>query len=77
MDSVNISFEQALARLEEIVSHMDRGDMPLEQSLALFEEGAALSGRCSDLLKKAEQTVLRLAKNNDGTADEIPFGGDF
>ncbi len=71
-----ISFEQALARLEEIVARMDRGDMPLEQSLALFEEGTTLSGHCAELLKKAEQTVMRLTKNSEGSVEEMPFGGD-
>ena len=71
-----ISFEYALTRLEEIVAQMDRGDMPLEKALALFEEGAGLVGRCSGLLKNAEQTVLRLGRNSEGSIEEIPFGGD-
>ena len=71
-----MSFEQALKRLEEIVSLMDRGDMPLEKALALFEEGSGHVARCSALLKSAEQTVLMLGKNSVGSIEEIPFGGD-
>lgn len=73
---MDISFEQALARLEEIVAQMDRGDMPLEKALALFEEGTGLVNRCSVLLKNAEQTVFKLGKNSEGSIEEIPFGGD-
>ena len=47
------SFEQSMARLEQIVRAMERGDVPLEESLKLFEEGTALVRRCSGLLDGA------------------------
>lgn len=73
---MDLKYEQAVARLEEIVVLMDRGDMPLEEALALFQEGTGLVNHCSELLKSAEQTVLKLVKNSDGGVEEAPFGGD-
>ena len=67
------SFETAMKRLEEIVRTMERGEMPLEQSLALFEEGTALAAACRRELDKAEQQVVRLKKGADGTPEELPF----
>ncbi len=71
---MELSFEQALARLEEIVAQMDRGDMPLDKAIALFEEGTGLVRRCSGLLKDAEQTVVKLGRNSEGAVGELPFG---
>ena len=66
-------FEQAMARLEEIVNTLERGDAPLEESLSLFEEGAKLMKQCSDLLDKAEQKVTKLTVTADGELIEVPF----
>ena len=49
-----LSFEQALKRLETITDTLQKGGMPLEEMIALFEEGAALAKRCHDRLNKAE-----------------------
>jgi len=68
-------FEQAMARLEEIVNTLERGDAPLEESLSLFEEGAKLMKQCSDLLDKAEQKVTKLTVTADGELIEVPFEG--
>ena len=68
-------FEQAMARLEEIVNILERGDAPLEESLSLFEEGAKLMKQCSDLLDKAEQKVTKLTVTADGELIEVPFEG--
>ncbi|MDE7243893.1 MAG: exodeoxyribonuclease VII small subunit [Oscillospiraceae bacterium] len=57
-------------RLEQIVSLLERGDVLLADSLALFEEGTKLVSRCSALLDSAEQTVVRLQKGPDGTPQE-------
>ena len=67
------SFEQAMARLEEIVGLLERGEAPLETSLALFEEGTKLMRQCSVLLDKAEQTVTMLKVDMSGQPQEIPF----
>jgi len=67
------SFEDNIARLEEIVSMLERGDAQLKDSLALFEEGTKLVETCSDMLEKAQQQVVRLQKGMDGEPCEVPF----
>lgn len=67
------SFEENMTRLEEIVSLLERGDAPLADSLALFEEGTRLSALCAGLLDEAEQTVVKLQKGPDGEPVELPF----
>lgn len=66
-------FEECLQRLETIVKEMERGDLPLEQSLKLFEEGIALSGSCRSELEDAEGKVEILIKNN-GVVRAEAFG---
>ena len=68
-----MSFEQSLARLEEIVKLLEKGDAPLAESLGLFEEGAGLIRSCGKLLDEAEQTVVQLRKGPDGEPEELPF----
>ena len=65
-------FEEAMIRLEEIIGLLERGDAPLDQSLALFEEGTALIKKCDSALDKAEQKVSMLIRTEDGPA-ELPF----
>ena len=67
------SFEQNMARLEEIVVLLERGDAPLADSLALFEEGTKLSVLCAGMLDEAEQKVVKLQKGPDGEPIELPF----
>jgi len=69
----NMSFEQALKRIDEIVKNLERGDAALEQSLALFEEGTALIRSCGKMLDEAEQKVVKLRKGEDGAPVELPF----
>ena len=59
------SFEESLARLDEIVKHLEKGDMPLSESLNLYEEGTALINACSKMLDEAEQNILKLKKSPD------------
>ncbi len=73
MAKKTLSFEESMQRLEEIVRLLERGDVPLEESLALFEEGSGLIARCSKLLDNAEQKVIKLKKGSDGTPVELPF----
>lgn len=73
MAKKTLSFEQSMQRLEEIVRLLERGDVPLEESLALFEEGSGLIAQCSKLLDNAEQKVIKLKKGSDGTPVELPF----
>ncbi len=70
------TFEERIARLEEIVARLERGDAPLADSLALFEEGTKLIGECSAQLDQAEQQVVKLMKGPDGAPVELPFGAD-
>ena len=62
-----------MSRLEEIVRHLERGDVPLEASISLFEEGTALMKQCNLLLSKAEQKVTKLLSGPDGTPVEQPM----
>ena len=66
-------FEECLQRLEVIVKEMERGDLPLEQSLKLFEEGIALSGSCRRELEEAEGKIEILLKD-DGKLRVEAFG---
>jgi exodeoxyribonuclease VII small subunit len=66
-------FEAALARLEEIVKELETGDLPLEQSLKLFEEGIKLSRLCNKRLEDAERKVEILLKSKNGTVTAQPF----
>ena len=67
------SFESRLQRLEEIVSALEKGDAPLADSLALFEEGTKLVGECTRELDRAVQKVVKLMKGPDGAPVELPF----
>ncbi|MBO7670790.1 MAG: exodeoxyribonuclease VII small subunit [Oscillospiraceae bacterium] len=68
-----LSFEEAMKRLEEIVSHLEKGDIPLEESIRLFEEGSGLLALCSSQLEEAEQKVSLLRRGDDDGTEEIPF----
>ena len=71
-----LTFEQSMARWEEIVGLLERGDAPLEQAMALFEEGAAILRTCSAQLDEAEQKVQLLTAGADGQPQEQPFQGE-
>lgn len=68
------SFEAAIARLEEIVERLDDGQLPLEESLALFKEGMALAKRCRSLLEAAELQVKEAMA--DSRLSEVAEEGD-
>ena len=76
MTKKTLSFEESMQRLEVIVQRLERGDVPLEESLALFEEGSGLIAQCSKLLDSAEQKVIKLKKGSDGAPVELPFGAE-
>ena len=67
------TFEENMARLEEIVGKLEKGDAPLGDSLKLFEEGTKLIGQCRGELDKAEQQVVKLMKGPDGAPVENDF----
>lgn len=72
-DINEISFEQAMAKLEEIVTALENGKAPLDRSLALFEEGVALVKLCSSKLEGAEKKVKILMSDKNGEYDERDF----
>ena len=73
MAKKTLSFEESMQRIEDIVRLLERGDVPLEESLALFEEGSGLIAQCSKLLNNAEQKVIKLKKGIDDKPVELPF----
>ena len=64
------TFEASMERLNEIVRLLENGDVNLEESIALFEEGTKLSANCGKLLDEAEQKVTKLMQGVDGTPVE-------
>ena len=76
MAKKKMSFEDSLKRLDEIVKHLESGDLPLEESLSLFEEGMALVTSCNAMLEEAEQKVSILRAGKDGSLSEEPFTGE-
>ena len=73
MNEENKTFEQTLRRLEEIVRAMERGDVALEESLKLFQEGTELVRSCGKLLDDAEQQVKLVLSGPDGEPVEEDF----
>jgi exodeoxyribonuclease VII small subunit len=71
----NITFEQALARLEEIVRMLESGSAPLDKSLEYFEEGVRLVKMCNVQLDNVEQRIKILSKNDSGEMIESDFVG--
>lgn len=69
-------FEASLKRLEEIVQRLESGDMPLEESLRVFEEGMKLVAFCSQKLEEAEKKVTLLTNRQEGGVEEVPFDLD-
>ena len=67
------SFEESMARLEQIVRAMEKGDVPLDEALKLFQEGTELVRDCGKLLDEAELQVNKIATATDGTPLEEEF----
>lgn len=65
-----MSFEAAMAALETVVGQLERGEVPLEQSISLYERGAALKKRCEEKLKEAEEKVAAITLGEGG----VPTG---
>ena len=65
-DIAAMSFEAALAELERIVENLERGDVPLDRSIAIYERGEALKAHCAKLLKAAEDKVEKIRLTRDG-----------
>ena len=82
-DPQPLSFEAALQRLETIVQRLEKGELPLEESLVLYEEGVRLARLCHGKLEEAEGKIELLLKDTrgdlvadkDGKPRKVPFGG--
>ena len=64
----DLPFERAMEQLEEIVRRLERGDVPLDESVAIYERGEALKRHCEALLKRAEARIQKIAIGPDGRA---------
>ena len=67
-DVDNLSFEEAIKELETVVGQLERGDVALDESIALYERGAALKARCEAKLKEAEEKVAKITLGEAGEA---------
>jgi exodeoxyribonuclease VII small subunit len=72
----DLTFEESLTRLEQIVTALEAGNLPLEDSLKAFEEGIALARRCAKYLDEAERRVELLLKDESGLLRTQPFAGE-
>lgn len=63
-------YEKSMLRLEEIVELLESGELPLEESMKLFEEGTKLSAECYETLKNAEQKIALLSETENKEDDE-------
>lgn len=69
-----MSFEAAMAELEKVVGQLERGDVPLEESITLYERGAALKAHCDDKLKDAQEKVEKIRLGQSGAPEgTVPF----
>ena len=77
MNSQNKTFEASMQRLEQIVRAMERGDVALEESLKLFQEGTELIRSCNQLLDEAQLQVKKIMTASDGSPVEEEFDHDL
>ena len=77
MNSRNKTFEESMQRLEQIVRAMERGDVALEESLKLFQEGTELIRSCNQLLDEAQLQVKKIMTAPDGSPVEEEFDHEF
>ena len=71
-----MSFEDAMAELEQVLGQLERGDVALDDSIKLYERGAALKARCETKLKEAEEKVAAITLDADGNATGLkPVAG--
>jgi exodeoxyribonuclease VII small subunit len=69
----DLKFEDCLARLEQIVGRLETGNLPLEESLKIFEEGIGLARSCARYLEDAERRIEVLARDDSGALGARPF----
>lgn len=66
----NLNFEIAIKNLEQIVQELEKGDLNLDESVKKFEDGIALSKKCTKILEEAEKKITILIKNGEDTEEE-------
>ena len=71
------TFEENMQRLEQIVRAMERGDVPLEESLKLFQEGTDLVRKCGTILEEAQLQIAKISTSADGTPVEEEFDAEL
>jgi exodeoxyribonuclease VII small subunit len=71
-DTAGLSFEKALAELESIVQKLEQGSVDLEESIALYERGAALKAHCEAKLKAAQERIEKIVVSDTGVARAEP-----
>ena len=76
MSKKSVTFEESMTRRDEIVKALEAGDVPLEESMKLFEEGTKLAAKCAALLDTAELKVSKLMAGPDGTPVEEVVSDD-
>ncbi|MDF2235540.1 exodeoxyribonuclease VII small subunit [Albimonas sp. CAU 1670] len=72
----DLSFEDAMRELEQVVDRLESGDAPLDASIALYERGAKLKAHCEAMLKAAELKVAQIAEGPDGSVSAKPVSID-
>ena len=77
MSKKKMTFEESMGRLEQIVRAMERGDVPLEESLKLFQEGTELVKNCGKLLDEAQLQVNKIMVATDGSPVEEGFADEL
>ena len=68
-----LKFEKAMTRLENIVDELERGDLDIDKSLEIFEEGIKMSRLCTKKLNEAEAKIQKLTKDKKGELIAVPF----
>jgi exodeoxyribonuclease VII small subunit len=71
----HLTFEAAMARLEQVVRQLEAGEIPLDQALALFQEGVTLVRQCTGQLDDAEARIEKLLTQPDGSVTTQPLDG--
>ncbi|RXI99592.1 exodeoxyribonuclease VII small subunit [Anaerobacillus alkaliphilus] len=71
-DKKELSFEDAMEKLEEVVAKLEQGDVPLEEAISMFQEGMTLSKLCHDKLKSVEDSMDRIL-HQDGKVEHTTF----
>lgn len=72
-----MSFEEAMSELEQVLGQLERGDVALDDSIKLYERGAELKARCETKLKEAEEKVAAITLDAEGNANGLKSVGDL